>query len=143
MKARLHRKPTLQPSATNAKNGKKKAEKIVAVGGQAVLTVAVSRKLFLSYVILIFFKIIVGPGAKKEAQLLGLGLAKLRSKQKDWLADAKKYAREQSIKQVLLRQTLAHQQNVSCILTLRDIRSWLHGLYYEITVSLCGNFSRR
>lgn len=55
--------------------------------------------------------IIVGPGAKKEAQLLGLGLVKLRSKQKDWLADAKKYAREQSIKQVLLRQTLAHQQN--------------------------------
>ncbi|VDK65230.1 unnamed protein product [Onchocerca ochengi] len=55
--------------------------------------------------------IIVGPGAKKEAQLLGLGLIKLRSKQKDWLADAKKYAKEQSIKQVLLRQTLAHQQN--------------------------------
>ncbi|KAL3985203.1 poly-U binding splicing factor half-pint family protein [Acanthocheilonema viteae] len=55
--------------------------------------------------------IIVGPGAKKEAQLLGLGLVKLRSKQKDWLADAKKYAKEQSIKQVLLRQTLAHQQN--------------------------------
>ncbi|VDN20695.1 unnamed protein product [Gongylonema pulchrum] len=56
-------------------------------------------------------RIIVGPGAKKEAQLLGLGLIKLRTKQKDWLADAKKYAREQSIKQVLLRQTLAHQQN--------------------------------
>ncbi|VDN05785.1 unnamed protein product [Thelazia callipaeda] len=55
--------------------------------------------------------IIVGPGAKKEAQLLGLGLVKLRTKQRDWLADAKKYAREQSIKQVLLRQTLAHQQN--------------------------------
>uniref|UniRef100_A0A914ZQ49 RRM domain-containing protein n=3 Tax=Parascaris TaxID=6254 RepID=A0A914ZQ49_PARUN len=55
--------------------------------------------------------IIVGPGAKKEAQLLGLGLVKLRSKQKDWLADAKKYAKEQSIKQVLLRQTVAHQQN--------------------------------
>ncbi|VDM47384.1 unnamed protein product [Toxocara canis] len=55
--------------------------------------------------------IIVGPGAKKEAQLLGLGLVKLRSKQKDWLTDAKKYAKEQSIKQVLLRQTVAHQQN--------------------------------
>ncbi|VDD85651.1 unnamed protein product [Enterobius vermicularis] len=55
--------------------------------------------------------IIVGPGAKKEAQLLGLGLIKLRSKQKDWLADAKKYAKEQSIKQILLRQTVAHQQN--------------------------------
>lgn len=56
----------------------------------------------------------MGPGAKKEAQLLGLGLIKLRSKQKDWLADAKKYAKEQSIKQVLLRQTVAHQQNVIC-----------------------------
>uniref|UniRef100_A0A0N5APX5 Poly(U)-binding-splicing factor PUF60 n=1 Tax=Syphacia muris TaxID=451379 RepID=A0A0N5APX5_9BILA len=55
--------------------------------------------------------IIVGPGAKKEAQLLGLGLIKLRSKQKDWLADAKKYAKEQSIKQILLRQTVAHQHN--------------------------------
>lgn len=62
-----------------------------------------------------FLQIIVGPGAKKEAQLLGLGLVKLRSKQKDWLADAKKYAREQSIKQVLLRQTLAHQQNVCLV----------------------------
>ncbi|MFH4981244.1 hypothetical protein AB6A40_007953 [Gnathostoma spinigerum] len=56
-------------------------------------------------------KIIVGPGAKKEAQLLGLGLVKLRSKEKDWLNDAKKYAKEQSIKQVLLKQTVAHQQN--------------------------------
>ncbi|VDK53104.1 unnamed protein product [Anisakis simplex] len=55
--------------------------------------------------------IVVGPGARKEAQLLGLGLVKLRSKQKDWLSDAKKYAKEQSIKQVLLRQTVAHQQN--------------------------------
>lgn len=83
------------------------------------------------------FKIIVGPGAKKEAQLLGLGLIKLRSKQKDWLADAKKYAKEQSIKQVLLRQTLAHQQNVSISCSLIWNLYWgtnnicLLGSYFE------------
>ena len=56
-------------------------------------------------------RVAVGPGADKEAQLLGLGLPKLSSRQMDALAAAKKYAMEQSIKHVLLRQTAAHQAN--------------------------------
>uniref|UniRef100_A0A914UYX3 RRM domain-containing protein n=1 Tax=Plectus sambesii TaxID=2011161 RepID=A0A914UYX3_9BILA len=56
-------------------------------------------------------QVVVGPGAKKEAQLLGLGLPVLSSRQRDDLNRAKKYAMEQSVKQVLMKQTVAHQQN--------------------------------
>lgn len=55
--------------------------------------------------------VVVGPGAEKEAQLLGLGLPKLDFRQHDDLAKAKKYAMEQSIKQVLMKQTISHQAN--------------------------------
>jgi len=52
----------------------------------------------------------VGPGATKVAILLGLGLPRLRRSQEDNLERAKRYGLEQSIKHVLLKQTVAHQQ---------------------------------
>jgi RNA recognition motif-containing protein len=47
----------------------------------------------------------------KEAQTIGLGLTNLRGYQKEDLERAKRYAMEQSIKHVLLKQQIAHQQN--------------------------------
>lgn len=55
-------------------------------------------------------EVFVGPGAKNVALLLGLGLPRLRRAQEDNLERAKRYALEQSIKHVLLKQTVAHQQ---------------------------------
>lgn len=55
----------------------------------------------------------MGPGAKKEAELLGLGLATLSSRQVDDLDRAKRFAMEVSIKHVLQKQQVAHQQHVS------------------------------
>ncbi|XP_045107343.1 poly(U)-binding-splicing factor PUF60-like isoform X2 [Portunus trituberculatus] len=51
-------------------------------------------------------------GAKKDdiVHLLGQSLPRLSSEQKDMVARAKKYAMEQSIRLVLMKQTLAHQQ---------------------------------
>ena len=43
--------------------------------------------------------------------MLGIGLPKLRSYQKDAVDKAKKYAMEQSIRHIMAKQTLAHQQN--------------------------------
>lgn len=43
--------------------------------------------------------------------MLGIGLPKLRSYQKDIVDKAKKYAMEQSIRHIMTKQTLAHQQN--------------------------------
>uniref|UniRef100_A0A915CNS1 RRM domain-containing protein n=1 Tax=Ditylenchus dipsaci TaxID=166011 RepID=A0A915CNS1_9BILA len=56
-------------------------------------------------------KVFVGPGAKKEAEVIGLGLSELSSRQRDDLERAKKYALEQSIKHVRTKQQIAHQQN--------------------------------
>jgi len=56
-----------------------------------------------------------GPGAKRDVILQGLlghGLPKLTSEQQEHVNRAKKYAMEQSIKMVLMKQTLAHQQQV-------------------------------
>lgn len=55
-----------------------------------------------------------GPGAKYLTLpgILGAGLPKLSSEQQDSVNRAKKYAMEQSIKMVLMKQTLAHQQQV-------------------------------
>lgn len=67
----------------------------------------------------------VGPGAEKEAQLLGLGLPKLSRRQTDDLESAKKFAMEQSIKHVLLRQTAAHQANVRPLCPLLPLsKTW-------------------
>lgn len=55
--------------------------------------------------------LIAGPGAKKDAlPLIGVGLPKLTVDQQEMVTRAKKYAMEQSIKVVLMKQTIAHQQ---------------------------------
>lgn len=53
-----------------------------------------------------------GPGAKCSTlpAILGGSLPRLSSEQAEAVARAKKYAMEQSIKMVLMKQTLAHQQ---------------------------------
>ncbi|CAD6193240.1 unnamed protein product [Caenorhabditis auriculariae] len=56
-------------------------------------------------------EVFVGPGAKKEAELLGLGLTKLSSRRKDEIAMAKRFAMDLSIKQIMLRQQKAQQEN--------------------------------
>ncbi|XP_011258948.1 poly(U)-binding-splicing factor half pint isoform X3 [Camponotus floridanus] len=57
-------------------------------------------------------QVIGGPGAKYLTLpgILGAGLPKISSEQQDTVNRAKKYAMEQSIKMVLMKQTLAHQQ---------------------------------
>ena len=52
--------------------------------------------------------VLAGPGARKEVKTLSL--PKLTSSQQEAIAKAKKYAMEQSIKSVLVKQTIAHQQ---------------------------------
>ncbi|XP_077999019.1 poly(U)-binding-splicing factor PUF60-like isoform X2 [Glandiceps talaboti] len=51
--------------------------------------------------------VLAGPGARKDGPQ---GLPKLTESQSEALTKAKKYAMEQSIKSVLVKQTLAHQQ---------------------------------
>ena len=51
-----------------------------------------------------------GPGAKKESKTFTV--PKMSSSQQEALQRAKKYAMEQSIKSVLVKQTIAHQQQV-------------------------------
>lgn len=53
-----------------------------------------------------------GPGAKCSTlpAILGGSLPRLSSEQAEAVSRAKKYAMEQSIKMVLMKQTLAHQQ---------------------------------
>ncbi|XP_017765101.1 PREDICTED: poly(U)-binding-splicing factor half pint isoform X2 [Eufriesea mexicana] len=57
-------------------------------------------------------QVVAGPGAKYLTLpgILGAGLPKITSEQQDTVNRAKKYAMEQSIKMVLMKQTLAHQQ---------------------------------
>jgi len=55
--------------------------------------------------------VVNGPGGQREQKLLTP--AKLSSSQQDAVAKAKKYAMEQSIRSVLLKQTLVHQQQVT------------------------------
>ncbi|CAD0226805.1 unnamed protein product [Spodoptera littoralis] len=56
--------------------------------------------------------VVAGPGAKCSTlpAILGGSLPRLSSEQGEAVARAKKYAMEQSIKMVLMKQTLAHQQ---------------------------------
>lgn len=62
-----------------------------------------------------FCLLFIGPGARYGILgALGAPLPKLGSEQQDHVNQAKKYAMEQSIKMVLMKQTLAHQQQV-CI----------------------------
>lgn len=56
----------------------------------------------------------VGPGARSYTitGILGGALPKLSSDQSDAVNKAKKYAMEQSIRMVLMKQTIAYQQQV-------------------------------
>lgn len=55
--------------------------------------------------------IVEGPGAKKDQK--PFTPPKLSSSQQDAIQSAKKYAMEVSIKSVLVKQTIAHQHQVS------------------------------
>ncbi|PBC29414.1 Poly(U)-binding-splicing factor half pint [Apis cerana cerana] len=67
-------------------------------------------------------QVVAGPGAKYLTLpgILGAGLPKITSEQQDTVNRAKKYAMEQSIKMVLMKQTLAHQQQQKNKLVLRQ-----------------------
>lgn len=55
--------------------------------------------------------LVMGPGARRDTMGgMGLPLPKLSSDQNSAVQKSKKYAMEQSIKMVLMKQTLAHQQ---------------------------------
>lgn len=71
-----------------------------------------------------------GSGARSStiAGILGGALPKLSVDQTDAVSKAKKYAMEQSIKMVLMKQTLAHQQQVSYFLYKKNYLQWLHSL---------------
>lgn len=56
-------------------------------------------------------QLLTGPGGAREQKRFTM--PKLSSSQEDRVKKAKKYAMEESIKSVLLKQTLAHQQQVS------------------------------
>lgn len=90
-----------------------------------------------------FNKIIIlftGPGAKYLTLpgILGAGLPKISSEQQDTVNKAKKYAMEQSIKMVLMKQTLAHQQQVS--FTFHVIYSIL--FYTRVIFQISHHFSK-
>ena len=55
--------------------------------------------------------VVNGPGGQREQKLFTP--AKLTSSQQEAVAKAKKYAMEQSIRSVLLKQTLMHQHQVN------------------------------
>jgi len=52
--------------------------------------------------------VVAGPGAKKDTK--AFSIPRLNSSQQETVQRAKKYAMEQSIKSVLVKQTIAHQQ---------------------------------
>ena len=64
--------------------------------------------------------VLSGPGGKREQKMFTL--PKLSSSQQDGVQKAKKYAMEQSIRSVLLKQTIVHQQQV-CKLYWNQIKS--------------------
>uniref|UniRef100_A0A0N4ZT10 Poly(U)-binding-splicing factor PUF60 n=1 Tax=Parastrongyloides trichosuri TaxID=131310 RepID=A0A0N4ZT10_PARTI len=55
--------------------------------------------------------VFVGSGAKKEGEILGLGLPKLGSRQQNDLELMKRFAKDASVKHFLQQQNIAHQQN--------------------------------
>lgn len=89
------------------------------VGGVCITAIKETRVLFALLLQIVctlrLFLFIAGPGARYGILgALGAPLPKLNSEQQDAVNHAKKYAMEQSIKMVLMKQTLAHQQQV-CI----------------------------
>jgi len=75
-------------------------------------------------------KLVYGAGAKRDsAGALGLGLHKLSHDQASMVQKAKKYAMEVSIKMVLMKQTLAHQQQQTKYLQRQQAISMMSRIY--------------
>ena len=70
-----------------------------------------------------------GAGAKRDSATLGQGLQKLSSDQASCVQKAKKYAMEVSIKMVLMKQTLAHQQQQTKYLQRQQAISMMSRIY--------------
>jgi len=75
-------------------------------------------------------KLVYGNGARRDsASVLGLGLQKLSSEHAMMIQRAKKYAMEVSIKMVLMKQTLAHQQQQTKYLQRQQAVSIMSRIY--------------
>jgi len=75
-------------------------------------------------------KLVYGSGARRDsASVLGLGLQKLSSEHAMMIQRAKKYAMEVSIKMVLMKQTLAHQQQQTKYLQRQQAVSIMSRIY--------------
>ena len=74
-------------------------------------------------------KLVYGAGAKRDSASLGHGLQKLSSDQASMVQKAKKYAMEVSIKMVLMKQTLAHQQQQTKYLQRQQAISMMSRIY--------------
>jgi len=75
-------------------------------------------------------KLVYGSGAKRDSSsVLGHGLQKLSSDQASMVQKAKKYAMEVSIKMVLMKQTLAHQQQQTKYLQRQQAISMMSRIY--------------
>merc|ERR1719430_1598352 len=75
-------------------------------------------------------KLVYGQGAKRDAGgVIGMGLPKLSSEHALMIQRAKKYAMEVSIKMVLMKQTLAHQQQQTKYLQRQQAVSIMSRIY--------------
>jgi len=75
-------------------------------------------------------KLVYGPGSRRDAGgVLGIGLPGLEMDQAKLVQRAKKYAMEVSIKMVLMKQTLAHQQQQTKYLQRQQAVSIMSRIY--------------
>jgi len=75
-------------------------------------------------------KLVYGNGSRRDsASVVGLGLQKLSSEHAMMIQRAKKYAMEVSIKMVLMKQTLAHQQQQTKYLQRQQAVSIMSRIY--------------
>ena len=74
-------------------------------------------------------KLVFCAGSKRDSATLGQGLQKLSSDQASMVQKAKKYAMEVSIKMVLMKQTLAHQQQQTKYLQRQQAISMMSRIY--------------
>ena len=74
-------------------------------------------------------KLVFGAGAKRDQASVGAGLSRLSSDQAHLVQKAKKYAMEVSIKMVLMKQTLAHQQQQTKYLQRQQAISMMSRIY--------------
>merc|ERR1719500_781174 len=75
-------------------------------------------------------KLVYGPGSRRDAGgVLGIGLPGLEIEQAKLVQRAKKYAMEVSIKMVLMKQTLAHQQQQTKYLQRQQAVSIMSRIY--------------